>query len=67
MQNLRVSIVQGDTRWHDPAGNREYYGHLIAPLHGTRGGKVSHLRKALIESSSATTSTVSASPNHCTA
>ncbi|MFO1454283.1 MAG: amidohydrolase [Lysobacterales bacterium] len=35
MQNLRVSIVQGDTRWHDPAGNREYYGHLIAPLHGT--------------------------------
>lgn len=35
MQNLRVSIVQGDTRWHDPAVNREYYGQLIAPLHGT--------------------------------
>ena len=35
MRNLRVSIVQGDTRWHDPAGNREYYGHLIGPLHGT--------------------------------
>jgi predicted amidohydrolase len=26
--------VQGDTRWHDPAGNRDYYGDLIAPLHG---------------------------------
>ena len=35
MHNLRVSLVQGDTRWHDPAGNREYYGDLIAPLHGT--------------------------------
>lgn len=35
MQDLRVSIVQGDTRWHDPAANREYYAHLIAPLHGT--------------------------------
>ena len=34
MQDLRVSLVQGDTRWHDPAGNRDYYGHLIAPLHG---------------------------------
>ena len=35
MNNLRVSLVQGETRWHDPAGNRDYYGHLIAPLHGT--------------------------------
>lgn len=35
MQNLRVSIVQGETRWHDPAGNRDYYGDLIAPLKGT--------------------------------
>ncbi|RPE81474.1 amidohydrolase [Vulcaniibacterium tengchongense] len=35
MHNLRVSLVQGDTRWHDPAGNRDYYGQLIAPLHGT--------------------------------
>ena len=35
MDDLRVSLVQGDTRWHDPAGNRDYYGHLIAPLHGT--------------------------------
>jgi predicted amidohydrolase len=34
MQNLRVSIVQGATRWHDPAGNRDYYGALIAPLAG---------------------------------
>ena len=34
MQNLRISLVQGATRWHDPAGNREYYGRLIAPLHG---------------------------------
>jgi omega-amidase len=34
MQDLRVSIVQGETRWHDPAGNRAYYGDLIAPLKG---------------------------------
>ena len=34
MNNLRVSIVQGETRWHDPAANRDYYGELIAPLHG---------------------------------
>jgi predicted amidohydrolase len=31
---LRVSLVQGATRWHDPVGNREYYGSLIAPLAG---------------------------------
>jgi omega-amidase len=35
MDNLRISLVQGDTLWHDPAGNRDYYGELIAPLHGT--------------------------------
>ena len=35
MDDLRVSLVQGDTRWHDPAGNRDYYARLIAPLHGT--------------------------------
>ncbi|PSD12348.1 amidohydrolase, partial [Stenotrophomonas maltophilia] len=35
MQDLRISLVQGDTRWHDPAGNREYYGALLAPLAGT--------------------------------
>jgi len=34
MKDLRVSLVQGATRWHDPAGNRDYYGDLIAPLHG---------------------------------
>lgn len=34
MQTLRVSLVQGATRWHDPAGNRDYYGALIAPLAG---------------------------------
>lgn len=34
MQNLRVSIVQGATRWHDPAANRDYYGALIKPLAG---------------------------------
>ncbi len=32
MQDLRISLVQGATRWHDPAGNREYYGDLIKPL-----------------------------------
>ena len=32
--NLRVSIVQGATRWHDPAGNREYYGAMIEALRG---------------------------------
>jgi predicted amidohydrolase len=35
MNDLRVSLIQGATRWHDPAGNRDYYGELIAPLHGT--------------------------------
>lgn len=35
MNNLRISLVQGATRWHDPAGNRGYYADLIAPLHGT--------------------------------
>lgn len=35
MQDLRISLVQGATRWHDPAGNRDYYGDLIVPLHGT--------------------------------
>lgn len=34
MQDLRVSLVQGDTRWHDPAGNRVHYGALLAPLAG---------------------------------
>ena len=34
MHDLRISLVQGDTRWLDPEGNRAYYGRLIAPLHG---------------------------------
>ncbi len=34
MDPLRVSLVQGATRWHDAAGNREYYGELIRPLAG---------------------------------
>ena len=33
-RDLRVALVQGDTRWHDPAGNRAYYAGLIAPLAG---------------------------------
>lgn len=35
MNDLRITLVQGATRWHDPAGNREYYAHLIAGLRGT--------------------------------
>jgi predicted amidohydrolase len=34
MDDLRVTLVQGDTRWHDPAGNRDYYAGLIAPIAG---------------------------------
>jgi predicted amidohydrolase len=28
-------LIQGETRWHDPAGNRNYYADLIEPLHNT--------------------------------
>ena len=35
MQDLRVSLVQADTRWHDAAGNRELYGSMVRPLAGT--------------------------------
>jgi omega-amidase len=35
MDDLRISLVQGATRWHDPAANRDYYGALIAPLAGS--------------------------------
>src|SRR5690606_22980146 len=34
VNDLRVRLVQGETRWHDPAGNREYYGQLISALRG---------------------------------
>jgi len=32
---LNATLVQGATRWHDPAGNRDYYGELMAPLRGS--------------------------------
>ena len=32
---LRVSLVQGATRWHDAPANRDYYGALVRPLRGT--------------------------------
>ncbi|MEO7325601.1 MAG: amidohydrolase [Dokdonella sp.] len=31
---LRVSLVQGATRWHDTGANRDYYGALVRPLRG---------------------------------
>ena len=34
MNDLRISLVQGDTRWHDPAANRDHYAALVAPLAG---------------------------------
>jgi omega-amidase len=34
MQSLRVSLVQGATRWHDAAANREYYGAFARALKG---------------------------------
>lgn len=34
MQTLRVSLIQGVTRWHDAEGNRAYYGALVRPLQG---------------------------------
>jgi predicted amidohydrolase len=35
MQALTVTLVQGATRWHDPAGNREYYGALLRRAAGS--------------------------------
>jgi len=35
MQALRVTLVQGATRWHDPAGNRDYYGSLMSAAKGS--------------------------------
>ena len=34
MKDLRITLVQGATHWHDPVGNREYYGGLISGLQG---------------------------------
>ena len=31
---LRIALVQGDTRWHDAAANRAYYGELARALAG---------------------------------
>lgn len=35
MEPLRVSLLQGDTRWQDPAANRAHYGALLDRLEGT--------------------------------
>lgn len=35
LQPLRVSLVQGDTRWHDAAANRAYYGEKVRALRGS--------------------------------
>ncbi len=32
---LRISLIQGDTRWQDAAANRAYYGELARPLAGS--------------------------------
>lgn len=34
MDDLRVSLIQGDTVWHDPPANRARYGAMIADLAG---------------------------------
>ena len=34
MQTLKVSLVQGATRWHDAPANREYYGELVRRVAG---------------------------------
>ncbi len=34
VESLRVSLVQGATRWHDAAANRAYYGSLVRALAG---------------------------------
>lgn len=34
MQALSLSLIQGDTRWHDAAANRAYYGEKIRELSG---------------------------------
>ena len=34
MDDLRVSLVQAATVWHDPRANRELYSRLMAPLAG---------------------------------
>ena len=35
MNPLKLALVQGATRWHDPAANRDYYGALMAQARGS--------------------------------
>ncbi|MFC5525681.1 amidohydrolase [Rhodanobacter ginsengisoli] len=35
LQPLKVSLVQGATRWHDSAANRDYYGGLVRQVVGS--------------------------------
>ncbi|MDQ6646505.1 MAG: amidohydrolase [Pseudomonadota bacterium] len=35
LQSLKVSLVQGATRWHDALANREYYGGLVHQAAGS--------------------------------
>lgn len=35
MQALKISLLQGATRWHDPAGNRDYYAALMQGAAGS--------------------------------
>lgn len=35
MQKLKVSLVQGATRWHDALANRDYYGALVRQTAGS--------------------------------
>jgi len=34
MQTLKISLVQGATRWHDAPANRDYYGALVRSVAG---------------------------------
>jgi len=34
MEPLTISLVQGDTRWHDAAANRDHYGRLVRGIGG---------------------------------
>ena len=35
MQALKISLLQGATRWHDPAANRDYYGAMLQSAAGS--------------------------------
>lgn len=35
LQPLKVSLIQGATRWHDAAANREYYAALVRQVRGS--------------------------------